>query len=222
MKPLYCSSRCCISTFCRPWKFLDHLSFSIFLTFFYLLPCVYSCCSCHCLYTKFGIWAVYYLQRLSRMDAWTRSRILRIQMPSRARFLHERPWRETWQSKAIRQASKDTQRLPASAPPHHPFSSPFLIPTPSPCFIHTSDGEDRGTLEGRSERVHLQAIPLRVYEIASFWMDCQWPGGSSSQTAPALCSHPSDFPHQLLPWDSSLTVCHLCPADPRPECSLSK
>lgn len=37
-------------------------------------------------------------------------------------------------------------------------------------------------------------------------------GGSYPQTAPAPCPHPSDSPHQLLPWASSLAVCHLCPA----------
>lgn len=83
------------------------------------------------------LWAVYYMQRLSRQDAWTQPQILRVRMPSRARF-PECPWRETWQRKAIRQASKDTQRLPASPPQHHPFSSPSsLISTPAPVQLHS-------------------------------------------------------------------------------------
>lgn len=135
------------------------------------------------------LWAVYYMHRLSRLDAWTQPQILRVRMPSRARF-PERPWRETWQRKAIRQASKDTQRLPASPPPHHPSLLPpscFLISTPSLLFvfIHTSDGGDGGMLPGRREWVHLQAIPLRGCKIASIWMDCQWPGGLLSPDSPS-------------------------------------
>ena len=91
-------------------------------------------------------------------------------------------------------------------PPH--LTPPLLLG-----FIHTSDGGDGGTLLGRREWVHLQAIPLRGCKIASIWMDCQWPGGSPPQTAPAPCPHPSDFPHRLPLRASSLAVCHLCPAE---------
>lgn len=64
-----------------------------------------------------------------------------------------------------------------------------------------------------SSWVHLPAIPLRGSKIASSWMDCQRPGGSPPQTAPALCPHFSDLPHQLKPRACNLAVCHLCPAE---------
>lgn len=146
------------------------------------------------------------MHRLARLDAWTR--IFRVWMPSRARF-PERPWRATWQRKAIRQASKDTQRLPASPPLHHHHHHHQRLFG----IIHTSHRWDGGTQVGRREWVHLQAVPLRDCTIAYIWMVCQWPGGFFPQTAPSPCLHPSDFPHQLLPGASSLTVCHLCPAE---------
>ena len=78
------------------------------------------------------------------------------------------PWRGTWQRKAIRQASKDTQRLPASPPPHHPFSSPhLLIALPLLLrFIHTSDGRDGGTPAGRRE-----GVAFASHSLEGLW-DC--------------------------------------------------
>lgn len=102
---------------------------------------------------------------------------------SRGRF-PECPWRETWQRKTIRQASKDRQRLPASPPSHH-------LPTP-PTWTPS---------------------PLRVCKNASIWMDCQWQRGASPQTATAMGLLFSDFPHQILLQASSLAVCHLCPVE---------
>lgn len=45
--------------------------------------------TCRFLCTKFCTQTVYFLQRLSRMDAWTQPWILRLQMPSKARLRHE-------------------------------------------------------------------------------------------------------------------------------------
>lgn len=95
-------------------------------------------------------------------------------------------------------------------------STTSFLPHPNPPlllgFIHTSDGRDGGTLLGCREWVHLQAIPLRESKIASIWIDCQWPGGSSSSPSAdsPSCPHLCDFTQQLQPRASSFTECHLC------------
>lgn len=53
---------------------------------------------------------------------------LRVWPPSRTRFA-ACPWRKTWQKNAIRQASKDTQRLPPPNKPHPLALVPVWLPS---------------------------------------------------------------------------------------------